>query len=159
WPAESRLLARAKPLARPIVRHLGLGRPGGLPPGSPSVVSQDFRPEHLVRALEESLRRLGTDYVDIYQLHSPPASVVAAGDFVDALEHLKHAGKLRVYGLAGDSAADLVEFGRHPGIASLQVPFSAIDQAAGCMLLPRAAGAGVGVIGRSCFAAGLLVGD
>jgi aryl-alcohol dehydrogenase-like predicted oxidoreductase len=159
WPAQSRLLARAKPLLRPVIRRLGLRRPAGRPAGPPPGVPQDFRPEHLVAALEGSLRRLATDYVDIYQLHSPPPSVVAAGDFVGALEQLKADGKIRAYGLAADSVDDVVDFDRHPGITSLQVPFSAIDQQARTKLLPKASMTGAGVISRSCFAAGLLTGD
>jgi aryl-alcohol dehydrogenase-like predicted oxidoreductase len=158
WPADSRLLARAKPFLRPVVRRLGVRRPGGRPAGPPPVVPQDFTPAYLVSALEASLRRLRTDYVDIYQLHSPPAAVVAAGEFVEALEAAKAAGKIRHYGLAGDSAADVAAFERHAGIGSLQVPFSAIDQEASETLLPAASRTGTGVISRSCFAAGLLVG-
>ena len=159
WPATSRLLASVKPLARPVVRYLRLRRRGGRSPGPPPLVPQDFRPEHLVVALESSLRRLGTDHVDIFQLHSPPASVVAAGDFVDALDGLKAAGKVRAYGLAADSVDDVLDFHRHSGVTSLQVPFSAIEQAARSTLLPVATATGAGVISRSCFAAGLLVGD
>jgi len=158
WPAESRLLARAKPLLRPVIRRLRIRRPGAGPSGPPPVVPQDFTPAHLVSALEASLRRLRTDYVDIYQLHSPPPEVVAAGEFVEALERLKSAGKIRQYGLAGDSAADVAELERHPGIGCLQVPFSVVDQAAGGVLT-AARRTGTGVISRSCFAAGLLVGD
>jgi aryl-alcohol dehydrogenase-like predicted oxidoreductase len=159
WPAESRLLARAKPLLRPVVRRLGVRRPRGHPAGPPGVVPQDFSPAYLAAAVEASLRRLGTDYIDVYQLHSPPPRVVDEGAFVEVLDRLKAEGKIRHYGLAGDAAADLVHFDRHPGITALQVPVSAIDQDALASLLPKARAAGAGVISRSCFAAGLLVGD
>jgi aryl-alcohol dehydrogenase-like predicted oxidoreductase len=158
WPAESRLLARAKPILRPVVRHLGVRRPGGRPAGPPAVVPQDFSPAHLAAAVEASLRRLATDYIDIYQLHSPPSSVVAEGEFVAVLDHLQTQGKIRHYGVAGDSAVDVTDCDRHAGIVSVQVPFSAIDQDA-LALLPKAGAAGAGVMSRSCFAAGLLVGD
>jgi aryl-alcohol dehydrogenase-like predicted oxidoreductase len=158
WSADSRLLARAKPVLRPVVRRLGVRRPGGRPAGPPPVVPQDFSPAHLAGAVEASLRRLGTDYIDIYQLHSPPPSVVAEGEFVEVFDRLQAQGKIRHYGVAGDSAADVIHFDRHAGIASLQVPFSAIDQDA-MALLPKASAAGAGVMSRSCFAAGLLVGD
>jgi aryl-alcohol dehydrogenase-like predicted oxidoreductase len=162
-PGQERLLARAKPLVRPIVRALGVKRPGsrggGGGGGGDAAIEQDFRPEHLVQAVEGSLRRLGTDHIDIYQLHSPPRAVIGAGEFIPALDELKAQGKIRHYGIAADAASDLAEVDRHPSITSLQLPFSVIDQSAAATVLPRAAAGGVGVISRSCFAAGLLVGS
>jgi aryl-alcohol dehydrogenase-like predicted oxidoreductase len=114
---------------------------------------------HLIRSCEASLRRLGTDHIDIYQLHSPPRAVIAAGEFIPALDELKAQGKIRHYGIAADAANDLAEVDRHPSVTSLQLPFSVIDQSAAATVLPQAAADGVGVISRSCFAAGLLVGS
>jgi aryl-alcohol dehydrogenase-like predicted oxidoreductase len=155
-PNETRLLSRAKPLLRPVVRALGLTRPSSRVANGVSI-DQDFSPQHLIAALEGSLRRLGTDYIDIYQLHSPSRDVVEAGDFVPVLDQLKAQGKIRYYGIAADDAGDVENFDRHPSIDTLQVPFSAIDQVASAMVFPKAARAGTGVVSRSCFAAGLLV--
>lgn len=53
-------------------------------------------------SLEASLRRLGTDYVDLLLLHEPePARLVAADDLQRALQDLRNAGKVRAFGLAG----------------------------------------------------------
>ena len=156
-PGRSRAISRLKPMLRPVVQALGLKRRSSSGPGGP--IPQDFSPTYLASAVEASLRRLGTDRIDIYQLHSPPASVVEQGDYLAALLELQAQGKIRHIGLAGDSAGDLAAFDAHRGVASLQVPFSAIDQDAAAHLLPRAAASGVGVITRSCYAAGLLVGD
>jgi aryl-alcohol dehydrogenase-like predicted oxidoreductase len=158
-PGQARLLGRLKPYARPVVRALRLKRPGAGSGAGGGTLGQDFRPEYLAGALEASLRRLGTDRVDIYQLHSPPRQVIDAGEYVAVLDRLKAEGKILHYGIAADHAADVESFDRHPSISSLQVPFSAIDQAATDVVLLKAAAAGVGVIGRSCFAAGLLVGS
>jgi aryl-alcohol dehydrogenase-like predicted oxidoreductase len=155
-PGETRLLSRAKPLLRPVVRALGLKRPASRAVSS-APIEQDFSPQHLVAGLEGSLRRLQTDYIDIYQLHSPPRDVVDAGEFIPVLDELKAQGKLRHYGIAADDASDVESFDRHPSIESLQVPFSVLDQGASGIVFPKAAAAGTGVISRSCFAAGLLV--
>jgi aryl-alcohol dehydrogenase-like predicted oxidoreductase len=157
-PAQS-LLGRVKPILAPVVRALKVKRPGGAAAGAGASIDQDFSPRHLVEALEASLRRLKTDYVDIYQLHSPPRSVVDAGEFVEVLEGLKRQGKIRYYGVAVDAADVAGGLDRHPTVASLQLPFSAIDQEAASSVLAQAATLGIGVIARSCFAAGLLVGD
>src|SRR5206468_812842 len=149
---------RVKPLLRPVVQALGLRRPGSRT-GVGGIASQDFSPRYLVSAVDATLRRLGTDYIDIYQLHSPSAAVVEAGEFVDALERLRSDGKIRAYGLAADVPDDVSGFDRVKHIASLQVPFSAIHRRAATQVLSKAAEHGVGVISRSCFAAGLLVGS
>jgi aryl-alcohol dehydrogenase-like predicted oxidoreductase len=157
-PRQVRLLARAKPLMRPVVRALGVKRPHGASSGTGSL-GQDFSPAHLARAVEASLRRLRTDYIDVYQLHSPPAEVVEAGDYVPVLERLRDQGKIIRYGIAGAEAADMVAFDRHPSVSTLQLPFSLIDQRASQVIFPKATATGVGVISRSCFAAGLLTGS
>lgn len=76
----------------------------------------DHSPEHAVASLEESLRRLGTDYVDLYQLHLNELPTSAALDLVDTLEDLVSSGKIRAYGWSTDnpeSAAALAATGPH----------------------------------------------
>src|SRR4029077_5668762 len=87
-PAQRKLIARVKPLVRPVARMLGIKREN-LPSSVTGTLSQDFTPQYLVQALEGSLRRLQTDYLDIYQLHSPPAPVIQSGEFIETLETLK----------------------------------------------------------------------
>lgn len=60
----------------------------------------DWRPEYVRFALEESLRRLGTDYVDLYQLHNPRLDAMQRDDLFATLEALKQEGKIRAYGPA-----------------------------------------------------------
>jgi aryl-alcohol dehydrogenase-like predicted oxidoreductase len=158
-PRGQAFLEWVKPLVRPVVRALRVRRPRGstLGAGGGGPIPQDFTPAHLRAAVDASLARLGTDYIDIYQLHSPSTAVIDAGEYVGVLDELKAAGKIRHYGIAADHAGDVATFDRHPSVGSLQVPFSVIDQTAAEDLLPRASASGVGVISRSCFAAGLLV--
>jgi aryl-alcohol dehydrogenase-like predicted oxidoreductase len=66
------------------------------------------KPAYLRQALEDSLRRLGTDYVDLYQLHTPDAEVPIA-DTLGALDELVKAGKVREIGCSNFSAAQLRE--------------------------------------------------
>jgi aryl-alcohol dehydrogenase-like predicted oxidoreductase len=156
-PSSSRLVGRIKPLVRPLVRAVKASRVRPSP-GPAATVAQDFSPEYLAAAAEASLRRLGTDYIDIFQLHSPPRSVVDAGEFVGVFEQLKAQGKIRHYGIAADKAEDLIAAPGLASVESLQMPFSAINHAAASGVLTAAAANGVGAISRSCYAAGLLVG-
>ncbi len=50
--------------------------------------------------MEESLERLATDYIDLYQLHDPPEDVLRRGEVYETLEKLKSEGKIRSYGVA-----------------------------------------------------------
>jgi aryl-alcohol dehydrogenase-like predicted oxidoreductase len=154
-PAQRRLAARMKPFLRPIARALGIKRER-LPAGVTGTLSQDFSPRYLIRALEGSLRRLRTDYVDIYQLHSPPAPVIRSGEFIETLETLKRQGKIRYYGVAADTAEDAEVCLRYPQISSLQLPFGLLDREALDTVFSRAGAQGVGLIARGCFGGGLL---
>jgi aryl-alcohol dehydrogenase-like predicted oxidoreductase len=157
-PAQRRIVARFKPLVRPLIGLLGLGRhqlPSALR-GSPA---QDFSSAHLRRAVEGSLRRLGTDRLDLFQLHSPPASVVAKGEWVETLEGLKRAGKIRYYGISCDSVEAALAALGHPGVSSIQVAINLFERRAVDALLPYAREQGVAVIARECLANGLLAKD
>lgn len=76
----------------------------------------DASPAYAVASLEESLRRLGTDHVDLYQLHINDLPASAALDLVDTLEGLVTQGKIRAYGWSTDnpaSARTFAEAGPH----------------------------------------------
>ena len=158
-PARRNIVKRIKPLVRPIVQALGLKRTK-LPLGISGTLSQDFSPSHLTRALESSLKRLQTDYVDLYQLHSPRAPFLqsnAFGEALQTLEKLKGQGKLRFYGVATEVPEDAPFCLSAPGISSLQVGFGLLDLEALDEGTLAAAGArGLGVIVRGCFGGGLL---
>ena len=157
-PAQRKLIGRIKPLVRPIAKALGIKREN-LPTSVSGTLSQDFSPASIAQALEGSLRRLKTDYLDIYQLHSPPAAVIESSVFADTLgllETLKTQGKIRHYGVAADTAEDAELSLHYPGVASLQLPFGLLDLEPLDSVLAKAAAQGVGVIARGCFGGGLL---
>src|SRR5882724_3233485 len=101
-PTQRRVIARLKPIVRPIIRLLGIKREN-LPAAVLGAPSQDFSPAYLRRAIEGSLRRLGTDHLDLFQLHSPPALIVERGDWAAALDVLRREGKIRWYGVSCDT--------------------------------------------------------
>ncbi len=85
------------------------------------------KPAYVREACEASLRRLGTDHIDLYQLHYPDESVPIA-DTLGALAELVEAGKVREIGCSNLSADQLVEAkaaaGDHPAFVSLQNQYS-----------------------------------
>jgi aryl-alcohol dehydrogenase-like predicted oxidoreductase len=157
-PARRQLVARIKPFVRPLIKLVGLRR-DRLPAAVRGTITQDFSPRYLKKALDASLKRLRTDYVDLLQLHSPPRSVVEQQDFVGALEDLKRAGKIRYFGLSSDTIDAAEAALRVPGTASLQVVVNLLEPKAAASVLPEAHARNVAVIARECLANGLLVKD
>jgi aryl-alcohol dehydrogenase-like predicted oxidoreductase len=90
----------------------GLERPGGR-------WVTDGRPEHLQRACEDSLRALGTEAIDLYQLHAPDDHVPFA-DSVGALARLAEEGKVRHVGLSNVTVAQIEEARRIVDVVSVQ---------------------------------------
>jgi aryl-alcohol dehydrogenase-like predicted oxidoreductase len=161
-PARRNLIKRIKPLVRPIIQLLGLKR-ARLPAGMSGALSQDFSPHYLANALENSLRRLKTDYVDLYQLHSPSVSFMQSGAFADSLEtleRLKSQGKLRYYGIGTEVPSEAPQALEAPGVSSVQLGFGLLDlEALETGTLASAAQAGTAIIARGCFGGGLLKED
>jgi aryl-alcohol dehydrogenase-like predicted oxidoreductase len=156
-PSQRKLVARIKPLVRPVVKLLGLSR-HHLPSAVKGELAQNFSSPYVKSAVEQSLRRLRTDYLDLLQLHSPPAPVIEAGEWLDALDTLKQQGKIRYYGISCDTVDAASAALSHRGVSSLQLPLSLLSQAF-LPVLDVAREAGVGVIARECLANGLLVKD
>jgi aryl-alcohol dehydrogenase-like predicted oxidoreductase len=158
-PAQRNIMKRIKPLVRPIVKALGLKR-AKLPLSVSGTLSQDFSPSHLTKALEASLKRLQTDYIDLYQLHSPRPPFLqsdAFGEALQTLEQLKQQGKLRFYGVATEVPEDAPFCLSAAGISSVQLGFGLLDLEALDQGTLAAAGArGLGIIARGCFGGGLL---
>jgi aryl-alcohol dehydrogenase-like predicted oxidoreductase len=158
-PARRNMIKRIKPLLRPIVQALGLKR-ARLPAGLSGALSQDFSPSYLTMALEASLKRLQTDYVDLYQLHSPGTAFMQSGAFgetLQTLEKLKAQGKLRFYGIGTEAPEEAAFCMAVPGISSVQLGFGLLDlEALEQGTLAAAGSRGIAIIARGCFAGGLL---
>ncbi|MBI4227101.1 MAG: aldo/keto reductase [Candidatus Omnitrophica bacterium] len=125
---------------------------------------QDFSPAHVTFALEQSLTRLQTDVIDLYQLHNPRVDAIRRDDTIAALEALKRAGKIRAYGVAlGPAIAERqVEEGRaamaERRCDATQIIYNALEQMLGEPLLPVAREHGVSLMARVPHASGLLDG-
>lgn len=155
-PAQQLLLNRIKPFIKPFIARLGL-KPQQVHAGLRATVSQqDFSPLYIARAVEASLRRLRTDYIDVYQLHDPPVEVLERGEFVEVLERLRQQGKLRYWGVAGQQPEDALVSLKYASLATIQVGLSVLEQAALDAAIPRAAERGTAIIARQVFASGLV---
>jgi aryl-alcohol dehydrogenase-like predicted oxidoreductase len=157
-PGQKRLIQLIKPIAKPIVRAIGLRR-SAVPAALSGTLSQDFSPGHLRKAVEASLRRLQTDHIDLYQIHSPPREELRGTRLQDALgllARLKAEGKIREYGIALDSVDDAAHCLGMEGIASLQMPFGLMDLEALDGVFDKVSERRYGIITRGCFGGGAL---
>lgn len=124
---------------------------------------QDWTPGYVIRACEESLRRLETDRIDLYQLHNPRVEALQREDLFAVLERLRAQGKIRHYGATLGPAIDLrqVEEGRHcvrERRMTTQIIYNLLEQQIGEPLIPLARQYGVGLMARVPHASGLLEG-
>ena len=91
----------------------------------------DFSSQHIRKTIEASLKRLQTDYIDVYQLHSPPIDLLKDDETVlSTLESLKQEGKIRVIGISVRSPDDGIVATNQFGFEVIQVNFSLVDQRA-----------------------------
>lgn len=115
-------------------------------------------PASIRRELDASLRRLGVDRIDLYQVHWPPDDGTALEEYWATMQELKRAGKIRAAGLSNHDL-DAVRRAEVVGhVDSLQPPLSLIHREAANDLLPWCAEQGTGVIVYSPMQSGLLSG-
>lgn len=125
---------------------------------------QDWRPEAIRRQLEASLRRLGTDYVDLYQLHNARIEPIRDDALWEELERFCVEGKIREIGVALGPAIGWVEEGleaiRYRPIVSLQTVFNVLEQEPGLTFAaePNVANGNIGLISRVPHASDTLSG-
>lgn len=110
------------------------------------------------QAVEKSLERLKTTYLDLYQLQTPPLDWIRERRFFDPLLRLKEKGRVRFIGVTVNKPAEGFEALRHGVIDTLQVPYSVFNHECSRELIPACDKAGVGVIVREPLAGGLLAG-
>jgi len=118
---------------------------------------------HMIRALDASLKRLGTEWVDILYLHRDDATTPME-ETVAAMGHLQSTGKVHYFGVSNFRAwrvARMAEMCRAAGVAPpivCQPPYNAMTRAIETELLPCCAHYGVGVVAYSPLARGVLTG-
>jgi aryl-alcohol dehydrogenase-like predicted oxidoreductase len=132
----------------------GLVSAGG---DSPGELRPDGRPEHLTSAVEGSLRRLGVDVIDLYQLHRVDPTVPIEESW-GALADLVRAGLIRHIGLSEVGVETLERASRVHPVASVQSEFSLWTQDVLAEVLPWCAANGAGLIAYAPLGRGVLTG-
>ncbi|MBN9654422.1 aldo/keto reductase [Halobacillus sp. GSS1] len=119
---------------------------------------QDFEPDRLMQSVEESLRRLNTDYLDSLLLHNPPFTILH-GDSpqFQMLKKLKQQGKIRAYGASVDTGKEMDELLNNTNSQIIEVMFNIFHQEP-TDGIQEAYNQGVGVITKVPLDSGWLTG-
>ena len=122
--------------------------------------SQRWTPGFIQYACEQSLRRLDTDYIDLFQLHHPSPDQIEDDELFGRLDDLVQAGKIRAYGVALDARPESEETGEGAidvrRAAALQTAFGILDQQPGRRLIARAQGTPTSIIAYDPTASGAM---
>jgi aryl-alcohol dehydrogenase-like predicted oxidoreductase len=119
---------------------------------------KDFSRAHIQHAVDGSLKRLRTDYIDLYQLHNPTLDELRRDDIQEAMDRLQESGKIRFWGVSINTPEEGLEIIRNGWGYALQVLYNALNQAPEKELFPLAKEKGYGIIARVPLASGLLSG-
>ena len=120
-------------------------------------ISGDHSAEHIQKALDNSLRALRTDYVDLYQIHGPKPEWPIEDTMGELVKH-RDEGKIRYLGVSNFSAEQTEEALQYGSIHSSQPRFNMIQNEPRETLLPYCLERGIGVIPHSPLAKGFLTG-
>ena len=121
------------------------------------VSGKDHSREHIEQALEASFQALGTDYMDLYQLHSPQPQW-PIDETMSVLSRLRDRGKIRYIGISNYSAEQTAEVIKFGPIHSSQPRYNMLNREAEESILPVCLENGIGVIPHSVLAKGHLSG-
>jgi aryl-alcohol dehydrogenase-like predicted oxidoreductase len=124
----------------------------------PAQSLEGYTREHLTLWVDDSLRNLDADTLDLLQLHCPHPDVYDSAEVFGMLDDLTAAGKIRHYGVSVETVDEALRALRHPRVQSIQVIFNLFRMKPVESLLVQARRAGVGIIARVPLASGLLTG-
>lgn len=121
----------------------------------------DLRPQTIRREVEDSLRRLGVDVIDLMQVHWPEEPNDDTGDLEECwsvLAELQRSGVIRHLGVSNFDVGQLDRVRAIAPVVSLQPPYSLLRRDVEAAILPYCRGHQIGVIAYSPMASGLLAG-
>lgn len=124
----------------------------------PSQTPEGYSRENLNVWVDRSLVNLGTETVDLLQLHCPHPRVYDMPEVFGILDDMKKAGKIRHYGISVETVDEALRGIRHPGVATVQVIFNMFRLKPAEELFPAVKARRVGVLARVPLASGLLTG-
>ena len=117
-----------------------------------------YNRKNITEFVERSLKNLGTETIDLLQLHCPPNDVYYKPEMFEALDDLVTAGKLHYYGVSVKSPEEGLKAMDYPNVQSVQIIFNMFRHRPADLFLAEAKRRKVGVLARVPLASGLLTG-
>ena len=121
-------------------------------------VAEKYTPENIRGFIEQSLKNLQMDALDLVQLHCPPTPVFYDPELFDALEGMVEEGLIKNYGVSVEKIEEALKAIQYPGVKTVQIIFNMFRQRPAELFFREAAARKVGIIVRVPLASGLLTG-
>ena len=135
-----------------------LATKGGNVMVGPERGKRNFDPAYIGRVLEESLKRLQTDHIDLYQLHNPTVDVIESDGIWEVLEKAQREGKIRYYGVSINTIEEGIAAVKDRRSDTIQLEYNLLAQEPAERIFPLAQAANVGIIARIPLRRGVLTG-
>jgi aryl-alcohol dehydrogenase-like predicted oxidoreductase len=120
--------------------------------------AEGYNRDNLTAFVERSLQNLGTDAIDLLQLHCPPNDVYYRPEVFGVLDDLVAAGKLRLYGVSVKSPEEGLKAIDYPNVQSVQIIFNMFRHRPAELFFSEAKRRRVGILARVPLASGMLTG-
>jgi aryl-alcohol dehydrogenase-like predicted oxidoreductase len=124
----------------------------------PRQTVEGYSRQNLTTWVEDSLRNLSTDTLDLLQLHCPPTAVYDRPEVFGVLDDLVQAGKVRYYGVSVEKVEEALKAVEYPNVQSVQIIFNCFRQRPAEVFFARAKQKRIGILSRVPLASGLLTG-
>ena len=121
-------------------------------------IAEGYNRKNISDFVERSIKNLGTDTLDLLQLHCPPTEVYYMPEVFRVLDDLAKDGKLRYYGVSVEKVEEALKAIEYPNVQSVQIIFNMFRHRPSELFFEQAKKKKVGIIARVPLASGLLTG-
>ncbi|MBX2844251.1 MAG: aldo/keto reductase [Flammeovirgaceae bacterium] len=120
--------------------------------------AEGYNEKNIRGFIEDSLRNMGLEQIDLIQLHCPPTSVYSSSEIFDSLEKIKVEGKIKHFGVSVEKVIEAEVAIKYPGVSTVQIIFNMFRQKPSDIFFDFAQKNNVGILARVPLASGLLTG-
>ncbi|MBV9404580.1 MAG: aldo/keto reductase, partial [Acidobacteriaceae bacterium] len=124
----------------------------------PAQMVDGYTRENLTGWIDDSLRNLATDSLDLLQLHCPPTDLYFRPEIFGTLDDFVKAGKIRYYGVSVERVEEALKAIEYPNVQSVQIIFNCFRLRPSLLLFEQAKKRRVGILARVPLASGVLTG-
>lgn len=121
-------------------------------------IAESYTPDNIKHFIEDSLRNLEVEALDLLQLHCPPTEVYYHPELFEVLDNLVKQGKLLNYGVSVEKVEEALKAIEYPGVKTVQIIFNMFRHRPAELLFREAKCRKIGIVARVPLASGLLTG-